>query len=286
MNEADQGVATLKAWVGRSQTVKQTLDARSVISMAATLGVDDLPTGDGAPLPPGWHWMMFTTFLPVSELAPDGLPKGGGFLPPVKDMGRMWAGGRVSWSRPMLVGKAFERKSTIANVEVKEGRSGRLIIVTTRHEISDAQGLCMAEEQDVVFRKPPSPGGTPAAPPKAPDGAHWTRTVTPDPVLLFRFSALTFNAHRIHFDHPYTTQVEKYPGLLVHGPLIASFLLDTVRRQANNRPLARFSFRAISPLYDTAPFEVQGTIDGAACRVWARNASGGLAMDANGEFLG
>jgi len=273
----------LTDWIGRSQTARQRIDAWPVQAMSATLDRNDTPAEDGMALPPGWHWMFFNPTAPAHEIGVDGHPERGGFLPPVPLPRRMWAGGRLTFHRPLAIGRTVERQSRIDDVKIKHGRSGRLVFVTVRHVIVDQDGPCVEEAQDIVFRDPPDQSA-PAQPVAAPASGPWRRAISPDPVLLFRYSALTFNGHRIHYDRPYVTGVEGYPGLIVHGPLIATLLLDLVRRQAPERALARFSFRAVSPLFDTAPFTVNGAPDIGSAKLWAANDSGGLAMDGTVEF--
>jgi 3-methylfumaryl-CoA hydratase len=271
----------LKDWVGRTETREDVIAVDRVAAMAATLDYETAP-GPGAVLPPGWHWLFFNPAVRATEIGPDGHPKRGGFLPPVPLPRRMWAGGRIVFHAPLKVGETARRESEILKVEAKSGRSGALVFVTVRHRISGAAGLGVEEEHDIVYRPLPAPGAVAPAPPPAPADGAWRREIRPDPVLLFRYSALTFNGHRIHYDHPYVTQVEGYPGLIVHGPLIATVLMDLVERQ---RPgaLRHFAFRAISPLFDTAPFSVHGSpaADGASARLWAAGPGGALAMSAD-----
>jgi 3-methylfumaryl-CoA hydratase len=271
----------LKDWVGRNETREDIIAADRVAAMAATLD-HERASGPGAALPPGWHWLFFNPAVRAAEIGPDGHPKRGGFLPPVPLPRRMWAGGRLAFRAPLLVGETARRESEILKVEVKSGRSGALVFVTVRHRISGAAGLGIEEEHDIVYRPLPAPGAAAPTPPPSPTDGPWRREIRPDPVLLFRYSALTFNGHRIHYDHPYVTQVEGYPGLIVHGPLIATLLMDLVARE---RPgaLQHFAFRAISPLFDTAPFSVHGSPagDGASARLWAAGPGGALAMSAD-----
>jgi 3-methylfumaryl-CoA hydratase len=269
-----------KEWIGRTETRTDIIAVDRVAAMAATLDQERAP-GTGEALPPGWHWLFFNPAVRASEVGPDGHPKRGLFLPPVPLPRRMWAGGRLRFEAPLRVGEAATRESEILKVEVKSGRSGALVFVTVRHRLRGAAGLAVEEEHDIVYRPLPAPGASATTPPQAPTDGVWRREIRPDPVLLFRYSALTFNGHRIHYDHPYVTQVEGYPGLIVHGPLIATLLMDLVNRQ---RPgaLRQFAFRAISPLFDTAPFSVQGApaADGASARLWAAGPGGALAMSA------
>jgi 3-methylfumaryl-CoA hydratase len=192
----------------------------------------------------------------------------------------MWAGGRLTFPAPIHLGETITRTSTIVDVTEKSGRSGSLIFVLVRHAFTGPNGLALTEEHDIVYRDPPAPDEPAPTPKPAPTGPAWTRTIVPDEVLLFRYSALTFNGHRIHYDRRYVTEVEGYPGLIVHGPLIATLLADLYRRH-DPRPLRAFRFRALSPLFDIAPFSVNGQPqpDGTVA-LWAANAQGGLAMEA------
>ncbi len=272
----------LKDWIGRTQDMQDAIDAGRVADMAATLDLDEAPrAGDG--LPPGWHWLFFNRFVRAREIGADGQPKRGSFLPPVPLARRMWAGGRFSFtSAPLCVGDAATRRSEIKNVEVKRGRSGDLVFVTVKHSISGAAGLALEEEHDIVYRGAPVPGAPAPTPPAAPTDATWTKTIAPDPVLLFRYSALTLNGHRIHYDWPYVTKVEGYPSLIFHGPLTSTLLLELVREKAAGRRLARYSFRAVSPLFDNAAFTVNGRpeTDGKTVKLWAAGPQGQLAMEA------
>jgi 3-methylfumaryl-CoA hydratase len=279
LSEAD--IAHLKSWVGRTQTIEDIIAVDRVVAMAATLDLERAPAA-GEALPPGWHWLFFNGAARQSELGPDGHPRRGGFLPPVPLPRRMWAGGRIKLSGPLPVGAPARRTSRILSVEAKSGRSGDLVFVTVRHEIAGGQGPALEEEHDIVYREAPAPGAPAPKPEAAPTGAVWRREIRPDPVLLFRYSALTFNGHRIHYDHPYVTTVEGYPGLIVHGPLIATLLLDLVGREAPAARLRYFSFRAKSPLFDTASFHVNGLPagDGGDVRLWADGPGRTLAMEA------
>jgi 3-methylfumaryl-CoA hydratase len=269
-----------RAWIGRSQTAEDRIDARQVRAMAATLDRDE-GLGAGDPLPPLWHWLYFWTAAPQSELGPDGHGQRGGFLPPIDLPRRMWAGSRVRFPRPLPIGAAATRRSTITQVTQKEGRSGRLAFVTVRHEISAGEGLCVDEEHDIVYREAARPGEAAKPAQVAPAEALWRRQIRPDPVLLFRYSALTFNGHRIHYDQPYVTDVEGYPGLIVHGPLLATLMVDLARRERPEARIAGFRFRALSPIFDTAPFTLAGqpADDGRSAALWVIDPQGGLAMD-------
>jgi 3-methylfumaryl-CoA hydratase len=271
----------LQQWVGNTETVAARIHASTAKAMAATL---DLGSGfdAGAALPPLWHWACFWQAAPHSELGPDGHPRRGGFLPPVPLPRRMWAGGRLSFMAALPVDGLAVRRSEVTGVTPRSGTSGDLVFVTVRHALSHQGTLCVEEEHDIVYRDLPAPGAAAAAPKRAPADAAWSRTITPDPVLLFRYSALTFNAHRIHYDRSYATQVEGYPGLVVHGPLIATLLAALLARHMPQARMEAFSFRAVGPLFDIEPFTVCGSpgADGRTVRLWAQNMRGELAMQA------
>jgi 3-methylfumaryl-CoA hydratase len=225
-------------------------------------------------------------FLPQqrqSELGPDGHAKRGGFLPPVPLPRRMWAGGRLQWlpENPLRVGDAVQRISRIESVTHKAGRTGDLLFVLVKHEVHNAKGLALTEEHDIVYRAAAQPGD-PVPPPIAADkDAAWQREIVPDEVLLFRYSALTFNGHRIHYDRKYVTEVEGYPGLIVHGPLIATLLVDLVRRNAPPETFIKsFNFKAVRPTFDLHPFRLNGQVseDGKTVRLWAQDHEGWLTM--------
>lgn len=276
----------LRRWIGRVETSHDVATPNPVRALSATLDRDDAPAGPGDCLPPGWHWLYFLPLHPQSDIGPDGHSRRGGFLPPVPLARRMWAGSRLQFQTPIRVGQSLARSSRIADLRVKQGRSGPLVFVHVEHEIRADGELALAERHDIVYRDLPQPGDAPPTPLAAPDGAQWTRRIDPDAVLLFRYSALTFNGHRIHYDRRYVTEVEGYPGLIVHGPLIATLLLDLLRCALPQAQLAQFSFRAVQPLFDSAPFFVCARRDGdKSVQLWARSADGHLAMDASATLV-
>lgn len=263
----------LQSWIGRSEEATDEVTATPIAALAATLDIGTPPTE----LPPLWHWLYFLPLHRQSELGPDGHAKRGGFLPPVDLPRRMWAGGRLEFHRPLRAGDRITRVSRIADVRFKQGRSGPLVFVLVRHEISNASGVAITEEHDIVYRDHASGQ---AVPQRAPEVAAWTRMIHPDDVLLFRYSALTFNGHRIHYDRRYVTEVEDYPGLVVHGPLIASLLADLVRRHMPQVTMTNFEFRAVSPIFDIADFTINANPEGATIQLWAAGPNGELAMTA------
>lgn len=277
----------LEQWIGRTERTVDTITATPMRALAATLDREDIAAAvaPDAALPPLWHWLYFLPHAMQHELGEDGHPRKGGFLPPVTLPRRMWAGSRLDFLAPLRIGAQAERVSTILSVEHKQGRSGELVFVCVGHEIFSDGQVAIREEHDIVYREAQAPAKSApvaAAPSAGPDAA-WQRTVVPDPVLLFRYSALTFNGHRIHYDRPYVTGVEGYPGLVVHGPLQATLLLDLVSRQRPDATVASFHFRAQRPIFDTAPFGVAGTpaADGKSVELWTVTPSGQTGMQAS-----
>jgi len=278
-----------QAWVGRSQWRTDVLTPAAAAALAATLDRDDATPTLGAELPPWAHWLLFHPLARQSTLDADGHLPRGAFLPPVPLPRRMWAGSRLQFHHPLHIGEELHRLSRIVAIESKSGHAGPLVFVTVCHEISDGRGLALVEEQDIVFREAATQGASPITPATAAlpaPPAEFERIVVPDPVLLFRYSALTFNAHRIHYDQPYATAVEGYPGLVVHGPLIATLLLDLLRRRQPEARVRRFSFRAQRPLFAHQPFAVCGryTDDQRGVALWTRAPDGQLTMQAQAEL--
>ena len=275
---------TLQHWVGRQETVSDAIAPTPYAALSATLDRDAQRPAPGTALPALWHWLYFLPLHRQSEIGPDGHAKRGGFLPPVALPRRMWAGSRFEFHRPLRVGDSVTRVSTIHSVSEKTGRTGPLAFVTVKHEIrrNDEDDVALTEFHDIVYREAPKPGEPPAGAQRAPSQSMWAKEWMPDDVLLFRYSALTFNGHRIHYDRRYVTEVEGYPGLIVHGPLIATLLLDLLRWQRPDARVAGFQFRAMRPIFDIHRFNVCGDPlpDGKSFHLWARDHEGTLAMDA------
>jgi 3-methylfumaryl-CoA hydratase len=269
------------AWIGREETVHDSLAPEQATGAAATLDLD--PTGftAGAALPPLWHWFYFLPRAPQQRLGGDGHPERGGFLPPIPLPRRMFAGARMTIHRPLTLGVPATRTGTILGVSEKHGKSGALAFVTVRYRFEQHGALCIEEEQDIVYREPGAavPAPTPSALPPLPAGA-WSRSVVPDTRMLFRFSALTFNAHRIHYDREYAMREEGYPGLVVHGPLIAVLLADLVRRH-DARAIASFSFKGLAPLFDLGAVRLSGAAQGDAVTLAAHGVDGTQTMQAS-----
>lgn len=249
--------------------------------MTATLDRDDPPPRDGDPIPPGWHWLYFLEAARASELGADGHPRRGGFLPPVTLPRRMWAGGRMEFRRALRIGEAVRRESEILSVQPKQGRTGALVFVTVRHVVSTAGETAVVEEHDIVYREAASSGSASPTPRLAPATAVWRRELVADPVMLFRYSALTFIGQRIHYDLDYCRNEEGYPGLVVHGPLQTLLLLDLCRRQ-EPRAVTRIEYRAFHPVFHFERLSVNGVpgADGTGAELWTANGAGHLAMHA------
>lgn len=271
-------------WVGSSEVRRDTVTAAPLMALSALLDRDDPEPREGDAAPPLAHWLYFLPTYRQSDAGPDGHAARGGFMPPITLSRRMWAGSRLEFVKPLRVGAQVERLSRITSVVPKEGRSGALVFVTVRHEVRDAAGMVLTDEHDVVYRE--DKGKAVADPVPAPTGEQWCREIRPDPVLLFRYSAVTFNSHRIHYDYRYVTQVEGYPGLVVHGPLIATLLIDLLRRNAPSVQVKTYRFRALRPLFDTASFWTLGVPDAAnlAAKLWTRDAEGAVNMEAEATY--
>ena len=271
-------------WIGRSEQLDDGLSLAQALAAAATFDDTTTVMEPGAALPPLWHWFYFLPRAPQALLSEDGHPQRGGFLPPISYPRRMFAGSRLHFHRPVRIGQPAQRLGEIRDVVLKSGRSGHLAFVTVAYRLMQNGELCIEEQQDIVYREPgPAvPAPVPSDWPPVPEGA-WSRTVTPDPRLLFRFSALTFNAHRIHYDRPYALNAEGYPGLVVHGPLTAMLLLNLVR-QSSPRPIIGFSFRGRAPLFDLAPFRLVGQPEGDQVKLEAQGPDGQVALSATAEL--
>lgn len=281
------GVAAewLQAWIGRTESRTDGVTAWPAVALAATLDRHDPEPKPGEALPPGWHWLFFLEATPASELGPDGHPKRGGFLPPVELPRRMWAGGRIEFRRPLRVGDTIRRESRIVSIEPKQGRSGNLVFVTVRHTVSAREELAVIEDHDIVYREAAKPGDAPPPPKVAPREASWRRELVADPVMLFRYSALTFNGHRIHYDKPYVTQVEGYPDLIMNGGLTTLLVFELARAHGRS-PLRHITSRNVRALFVNQPITLGGepAAGGKTAKLWALNPDGALALTAEAEF--
>ena len=270
-------IENLRQWVGRKEVIEDIATAQPVAAMIATLDRRDALPREGDAIPEGWHWLYFLEMVPTADLAHDGHIKRGGFLPPVTLPRRMWAGGRLEFKRPIRIGERMRRESEILSVDMKSGKSGKLVFVTVKHTVTASKEVAVVEEHDIVYREAARPG-TPMAEGKyAPGNAVWRHEVMPDEVMLFRYSALIFNAHRIHYDIDYCRK-EGYRGLVVHGPMQTTLLLDLSRRNTS-KPVRRLDYRAMSPAFHDEKLLVGGipAADGESAELWTSDAAGNIA---------
>ena len=274
-------LAHLSPWIGRQECIEDIVAPALVQRFNATFDRAG-STRMGAEAPPMIHICLCLPAVPTAELGPDGHPERGGFLPPVPLPRRMWAGGSFVFHAPLHIGVAIQRHTRIADISAKQGRSGRLCFVTVEHEIFEAGVLAISERHDIVYRDV-TPDAPEIRPPEAtPLGAH-SRTVATTAPRLFRYSALTFNAHRIHYDAPYATGQETYPGLVVHGPMQAT-LLCQFAADLKGTPPTRFDFRSLSPLFDTSDFSLNAESAADGLRLWTARSGGPVAMEAQARW--
>jgi 3-methylfumaryl-CoA hydratase len=269
-------------WIGRQETAVDHITVPLVHRLAATLDRDDPVPRAGDPLPQGWHGVLFPRVVRQSQVGPDGHPERGDFVPPVPLPRRMNGGKRIRFHGELRVGDAVERISVIERIDEKSARSGRMIVVTVKTDIHSPRGLAVTEEQDILYRDHPHPDAPRPAPAQAPSEAAWRRTWTPDPVMLFRYSALMFNSHRIHYDAPYVIGTEGYPERIVNGGLSAMLVLE-LARQALQRPLTHVAVRNVAPMYVNQPLTVCGRpgVEGRAAAFWIANEPGELTLSAD-----
>lgn len=268
-------------WIGRTETATQVAERWPVMGLCAALDKNMAPD-QGQALPLGSHWLYFGPMVPQSRIGPDGHPYRGEFLPPLPQPRRMWAASDIVFSGEIRIGDVVTKTSRIADFSSKGGKTGVLVFLRIEHSYVVNGAERLLETQTVVFRDHPSPSETPAPSKPAPENPAWSRRIDPDPVLLFRYSAVTFNAHRIHYDQPYVTGEEGYPGIIVQGQLTATLLLDQFMAQHPDRIIKTFNFRAVKPLFSGQPFFVEGAAESTgAFKLWARDAEGVLAMTAD-----
>ncbi len=272
----------LQSWIGQEMILKDTLRLKPSHFMQATLDREpSLIAGD--PLPPLWHWLYFLEAKPISELGREGHPKTGGFLPLVELPRRMWAGGRFEFMNPLILGKEVTKHSTITSIVEKKGRSGKLCFITVKHNIYQDDQSAFIEEHDIVYREDPLPDAPKSEPRPNTVLVDFSETIHPSEVMVFRYSALTFNGHRIHYDVDYARNVEGYEGLVFHGPLTATLLIDLALRQTGKQP-KQYSFRALAPIAGIIPFEIAGKEVDDSLDLWAIRNDGVIAMSAQVVF--
>ncbi|NQV55162.1 MAG: MaoC family dehydratase N-terminal domain-containing protein [Rhodospirillales bacterium] len=273
-------------FIGLTTTTEDLISASQVQRLAVTLNRDDPMPKIGDAVPPGWQSIFFPRLNKTKNLSRDGMASDMENGPPSPLPRRMYAGNNMRFHQPFRIGDAVTKEMAISSVTPKEGRSGKLVFVTIGVKISGPNGLVMEDDQNLVYREEEEAGAKPPPGEPGPSDAPWKREVIVDPVMLFRFSACTFNPHRIHYDHPYVTGVENYPGLIVHGPFTAVWLLELARDFAPDKTLATFNMQARAPIYADQPFTLMGepSADGASCQLWAVNKDGMIAMKASADF--
>jgi 3-methylfumaryl-CoA hydratase len=265
----------LRQWIGRTTAASDVVTAQLVKGLRATLFMEIGEPKPGDPAPWTVHWCLAQPVFPMSTLSQDGHPTRGGFLPPVPLPRRMWAGGELEFFEPLRVGDEMTRTSRISDVTMKTGSTGVLCFVSVEHLITTPRGTALRERQDIVYRD--MPAGHPSAPakpaPPAPSAQHRESHMA-DPVLLFRYSALTFNGHRIHYDRDYVTKVEGYPGLVFHGPLQAAFIVEFAAKLHGGKPPKKFSYRGLQPLFEGSEFSINASDTDAGMDLWTANSAG------------
>jgi 3-methylfumaryl-CoA hydratase len=272
--------ASYASWIGRTRTMTNIIRSDQAVKLAATLDCAPPPLSEGDPLPAGWHWCYFHEVTPLSGIGRDGHQALGEFLPPVDLPRRMWASGEIEITQPLGIGETVDKTSTIESIDEKQGRSGKLVFVRVGHRFTGSMGADMREVHQIVYREAPAPDAPTPAPQLPQESAEWSRDMTAGPVQLFRYSALTFNSHRIHYDVDFCRNEEGYDGLIIHGPLTATMLMEAVRELEPARPLKKFSFRAVSPLTHVHPFSLHARHTEDGMSLWACNHRGELAMTA------
>lgn len=275
----------LKKWIGEQESDTDYVTVPAVHRLSATLDRDDAMPKMGDVLPIGWHSTLFPRVVRHSQIGPDGHPARGDFLPPVPLPRRMFAGKRTTFCDALRLGDEVKRVSTIKDVTFKTGRTGQMVFVTVKTDITSPRGLAVSEEQDIVYRQEPDPNAPPPAPQPPPGTAVWKSIVTPTEVMLFRYSALTFNGHRIHYDYPYVTKTEGYPGLVMNGGLTTLLVYELARAQAKT-PVKFMSSRNVRPMFVNRPISICGepSADGKSAKLWTLDDTGALSMSATAEF--
>lgn len=280
---AGPDIEHLREWIGKTDTRHEVIEPFRARALAGLLDRDAVPR-EGEALPLAWQWLYFLDTPTRAATGVDGHPARGGFLPPVPLPRRMWAAGKLQSLAPLVIGQAATKVSTVRNVEVKQGKAGSLVFVTVAHEYSQDGRSCLVEEQSLVYREAPTaptplPPGEPAV-----EAPQWARAWQADAALLFRYSALTYNGHRIHYDRDYAMQAEFYPALVVHGPLLATLLLDALHLVQPQVQPRGFEFRALRPAFDTDALRLCGTTDSAGARLWTTDAAGVVGVKAKAFF--
>jgi 3-methylfumaryl-CoA hydratase len=281
-----ESLESFKRYIGKSETATDVVTASAMLKFAATLGLENPSMEKGAPIPPGWYGAFFPASHRPSQMRVDGQASGGGIAPPIPLPRRRIGGTRVTFHEPLRIGDDISRVTEIADIQIDDGPSGAMATVIERNSISNSRGLAVVEERDLVMLSEARAEAAASTSPAAPTQATWRQVIEPNPPLLFRFSAIRFNSHRIHYDRDYVTKVEHLPGLVVQSSLISQLLIEMCRRELPTRQLASFGFKSVRQIYDTGKFTIAGApaTDGREATLWALDADGKLAMTATAKF--
>ena len=281
-----ESLESFKSYIGKSETATDVVTASAMLKFAATLGQENPPLDKGAPIPPGWYGAFFPASHRPSQMRLDGQASGGGIVPPIPLPRRRIGGTRVAFHEPLRIGDEIKRVTEIADIQIDDGPSGAMATITERNSISNSRGLAVVEERDMVMLSEQRAEGATRTPPAVPAEATWRQVFEPNPPLLFRFSAIRFNSHRIHYDRDYVTRVEKLPGLVVQSSLISQLMMEMCRKELPALRLASFDFRSFRQIYDTGKFTIAGAParDGREATLWALDPDGKLAMTATAKF--
>jgi 3-methylfumaryl-CoA hydratase len=282
-----ESLESFKSYIGKSETATDVVTASAMVKFAATLGLPNPPLEKGSPIPPGWYGGFFPASHRPDKMRTDGQASGGGIVPPIPLPRRRIGGTRVSFQEPLRIGDEITRKTEIADIQIDDGPGGAMATVIERNSLSTNSGLCVVEERDMVMLSEARAEAAPKTTPAIPAEAKWQQTIEPNPPLLFRFSAIRFNSHRIHYDRDYVTKVEKLPGLVVQSSLISQLLMEMCRRELQAGRMTNFDFQNLRSVYDSGgKFTIAGTpsADGREATLWALDGEDKLAMIANAKF--
>jgi 3-methylfumaryl-CoA hydratase len=282
-----ESLESFKSYIGKSETAADVVTASMLVKFAATLGLENPSLEKGSPIPPGWYGGLFPASHRPDKMRTDGQASGGGIVPPIPLPRRRIGGTRVSFQNPLRIGDEVTRKTEIADIQIDDGPSGAMVTVIERNSLSTGNGLCVVEERDMCMLSEARADAAPKTTPAVPGEAKWKQTIEPNTPLLFRFSAIRFNSHRIHYDRDYVTKVEKLPGLVVQSSLISQLLIEMCRREAPALQLKEFNFQNLRSIYDSGgKFTIAGapSADGSAANLWTLDGEGKLSMLATARF--
>jgi 3-methylfumaryl-CoA hydratase len=281
-----ESLESFKSYIGKKETATDVVTASAMLKFAATLGQENPPIDKGSPIPPGWYGAFFPASHRPSQMRPDGQASGGGIAPPIPLPRRRIGGTRVAFHEPLRIGDEITRVTEIADIRIDDGPNGAMATVVERNSISSSRGLCVVEERDMVMLSEKRAEAAPSTPPTAPAEAAWRQVFEPNPPLLFRFSAIRFNSHRLHYDRDYVTKVEKLPGLVVQSSLLSQLMIEMCRKELPARRLATFESQSVRQIYDTASFTIAGNPsgDGREAQLWALDGEGRVAITATAKF--